>query len=247
MKKARVFVAAAMVAMATSASAQFTNSNSNSNGNSGTPEDWNTIWVEWNPSSIKPDHGDSQSFTGLSLGYSHAFGVSSSIPLFVEPGVGVQYSFHSEDVTEEEGFEDYTDIIEIKNKFSMFSVKVPVNLIYNWQIPNSSISLMPFVGINMRYNLSGKQKYDWSLDSDYDIEEVNEVLEEYYGDDLDLFDKKDMGKDDVWNRFQIGWHAGVKARFGKNLMVGFSYGTDFSEICEKAKIGTGTISVGYTF
>jgi hypothetical protein len=70
-----------------------------------------------------------------------------------------------------------------------------------------------------------------------------------FGDkELDLFDKNDMGSDAAtWNRFQVGWHVGLKACINNQFLIGASYGTDFSEIAQKVKIHTATLVVGYCF
>ena len=152
----------------------------------------------------------------------------------MEQPLGVQYSFYKEDLGD--GYDYYYDDYDAEQKFSMFSFKIPVNLLYKFDIPNSTVSLMPHAGINLRYNLSAKMKYTYE---DYYYDESKEV---------DLFDKKDMGSDKAtWNRFQLGWQIGVKARFGQSFLVGVSYGSDFSEIAKKTKISTTTISLGYAF
>lgn len=225
MRKIKLFLATATLAVATSASAQFSSS-AQSSSSAGT-EGWSTLWVEWNPSTIKYDikNADDQSFTGLSFGYSQAFNIVQGKPLFLEAGLGVQYSFCT--LGDEEDYY-YYDEDEEEEKFNMFSAKVPVNLIYKFDIPNSSVALMPFVGANFRYNLSAKVSYG--------------------DEDVDLFDKKDMGSSKAtWKRFQAGWNIGLKARFGQSFLVGISYGNDFSEIAKKTKISTTTIGIGYTF
>ena len=235
MKSIKVFATAAMLAVGMSASAQFSGGGSSSSSTVDT-NGWSSLWVEWNPSSFKYDvkNADNQSFTGLSVGYSQAFNVLPSKPLFVEAGLGLQYSFYKEDLGD--GYDYYYDDYDAEQKFSMFSFKIPVNLLYKFDIPNSTVSLMPHAGINLRYNLSAKMKYTY---------------EDYYDDEsaeVDLFDKKDMGSDKAtWNRFQLGWQIGVKARFGQSFLVGVSYGSDFSEIAKKTKISTTTISLGYAF
>lgn len=246
MKGFKLILAAGLLAVSATASAQFSNAGSSSSSSSVTPDGWSTLWLQWNPSTLKIDDDDvdNQSFTGFSVGYSRAFGVSKSIPIFVEPGIGLQYSFHSEDLLDEVESDDYVD--EFKQKYNVFSIKVPVNFIYDWQIPNSTVSLMPFVGLNFRYNLSGKRKYDWELTDDAPSR-MEDYFEEYYDEDANLFDKGDMGKEYVWKHFQVGWHIGVKARFGKSFLVGASYGSDFSEIAKKCKIAGGNITLGYTF
>lgn len=265
MKAIKFIAVAALLAVSTAASAQFTSSSKSSYSASST-DGWSTFYLQWNPSSISPDKGDSESFTGFSVGYSKAFGLSQGLPLFIEAGIGLQYSFKNEDIAEDVADilgvdeDDVLDICDPKEKFSMFSLKVPVNLVYNWQIPNSSVALAPFVGVTLRYNLSGKNKMEWNLDSDVEKElkddyeyyygdEGDEMFEEDFGDkDVNLFDKDDMGsKDATWKRFQIGWQIGVNARINNKFLVGLSYGSDFSEIFKKAKIKTTSITLGYCF
>lgn len=235
MKKFKTILLVAFLTASANSFAQFSNSSSK---NSSSSDGWNTIWVQWNPSQFSPDKGDSQSFTGLSLGFSHAFPVSNSIPLLVEAGVGLQYSFFKEDLDEFDDYDsDYSDY-SVEQKVNMFSAKIPVHIMYDWQIPNSSVSIIPFAGLNMRFNFSGKEKIEYS-----------KYLKDYYemeDEDVNLFDKKEMDGDQ-WNRFQIGWELGVKAKFNNKFLVGVSYGQDFSEIAEKTKIHTTSITLGYCF
>lgn len=223
MKKIKLIITFFCVMMSVNMSAQFSNSSSSSSMDT---NGWNTIWFQYNPSQLSPDKGDNQSFTGLSLGFSHAFLVSNSVPLLVETGIGLQYSFYKEDITDEYGNGDE----EVKT--NMFSAKVPVHLLYDWKISNSSVSIIPFAGLNMRFNISGKTKWE----------------DEYYSKSANLFDKKEMGGSEfVWKRFQIGWELGVKAKFNNKFLVGVSYGQDFSEIAKKVKIHTTSITLGCCF
>ncbi|MDE7118066.1 MAG: PorT family protein [Bacteroidaceae bacterium] len=223
MKRIKFFAVAACLAISSGAYAQFTNSSSHSSSANVNTDEWSTIWVEYNPMNLEYDTkgADDQSLTGFSAGYSRAFSLSQSAPLFLEAGLGLQYANFSESL--DEYYEDY------EMKFSMWSVKAPVNLLYNFAIPNSSISLAPFAGITLRYNVSGTLKYE----TDDDSEKCN------------IFDKGDM--EEAWKRFQIGWQIGVKARFGQNFMAGLSYGSDFSEIAKKTKLQTTSLTIGYTF
>ena len=246
MRSLKFLAAAAMLAACTSASAQFTNAKGGGAVSASESKGWNTVWVQYNPGTWKTDVKgmDDLSFSSFSLGYSHAFGVANTLPLYVEAGVGLQYYWNSEDY----GDEDYTETV----KTHVLSVKVPVDLTYKFQIANSSVSILPYVGLNLRYNLSGKMKSEYSEDDDEDYYAPKRASYSYddedeESDELDLFDKKDMGKDEVWKRFQIGWHVGVKAQFGKNFMAGVGYGSDFSEITKKVKSGEWTIQLGYTF
>lgn len=244
MKKFKILAMASLFAVATNASAQFTNTTRKSPSSSvGTNVDgWSTLWVEWNPSLLKYDvkNADDASFTGFSVGYSQAFSVAPS--LFMEVGGGIQYLSNNESIDSED-----TEI-----KTNLVSAKVPVNLIYAFQIPNSSVSLLPFVGANLRYNLSGKQKYEYDDYDDYDYDYDYYGYDDYDYDDenkeSNLFDKDDMGGSSyTWKRLQIGYQIGVKARFGESFLVSLSYGSDLSEIAKKAKFSTTSITIGYTF
>ena len=114
-------------------------------------------------------------------------------------------------------------------------MKVPLNFVYRYNIPNSNIALCPFAGVTLRFNLFGKEKLDWDIED----EEPEE---------LDLFDKDDMGSQDAtWKRFQIGWQIGAKALFNNKVTLGVSYGSDFSEIVKKTKVNTTTVSLGFIF
>lgn len=73
--KTKLFVVASMLIMGMSSFAQ------------SSIDGWNTIYLQWNPSTFVPDKGDSESFTGLSVGYNKAFSISQNIPLFFEVGL----------------------------------------------------------------------------------------------------------------------------------------------------------------
>lgn len=240
MKSLKIFATGALLAISLCASAQ---------SKTTIPNEWQTGYFQWNPSTFVPKKGDDQSFTGLSLGWSKAFSISQTHPLFLEAGVGLQYSFYSEDESETERIDGERVKVTLTEKYNGLSMKVPVHLLYAWDIPNSKVQLIPFVGLNLRYNFSGKIKYEWdasvggyTLDAD-DLEEAG-----FEDQDYNVFDKDDMGgSKNTWKRFQIGWELGVKARFNQKYLLGISYGSDFSEIAKKVKIHTTSITLGYCF
>ena len=218
------FVLACMACFVLNASAQFSNSGS-SNATSSDNSGWNTIYVEWNPSSFHAGGGyrfynngegnGSTGFSGFSLGFSRSISLSSAIPVFIEPAIALQYS------TKKEGYFNYYDEYRTSARLNLISIKVPVNFIYKYDFSSYPVSLMPFAGINLRVNAWG---------------EINDD-----GDHEDLFDEYEF------KRFQIGWQAGIKARICDKFIVGGSFGTDFNEIHKKVKVHTGTIMFGYSF
>ena len=241
MKKIKFLALAALLAINSGAYAQFTNTTTSTSSSSVNTDGWSTVWVEYNPIKLKLDiqGAEDKSMTGFSAGFSKAFSISQGTPVFLEAGIGLQYAKYSASKPDSNNDDDsysgyYYSMDDDEDEYgdyslgdiTLWSAKVPVNLLYNYAIPNSNISLAPFVGATLRYNVSGT------------IKAGNK--------DVDLFDKKDMGEV-CWERLQFGWQIGVKARFGQNYMAGISYGNDFSEITKKGKIQTICLAIGYTF
>jgi hypothetical protein len=250
MKSIKLFFTAALLAVSASGLAQSTSVGTTSTeGTKG----WNTLYVQYNPSSLVPEKGDSKSFTGFSIGYNRAFSVSHSTPLYLEAGIGVQYSYYSESETESDLQSRYISTYE--DKYSVLSAKIPVSIGYAFRIPNTSISINPYVGIDLRGNMYGKMKDEWTeLDSYNDKTEVtSESINLFSKDDWrewygypDESEAKMEADASVWKRFQLGWHAGVNFKCDK-LLLGVSYGSDFSEIYKNCKIHTTSVTLGYCF
>lgn len=236
MKSLNLFAATAMLAVCTTASAQFTNTSHSNSVRTADTQGWNTVYVQWNPTTIAIDNNqqDDPSFTAFSLGYSRATNIARNTPLFIEYGLGVQYYFTTIDHEDKNKWA----VNDYDLKYNMLSVKVPVNITYKWHISNSSIDILPFAGLSFRFNILGKKKPEAYGDGELNLDK----------DDYNLFDKDDMkSKDATWKRFQVGWHIGVNARFNEKLLLGLSYGTDFSEIVKKTKLHTTSITLGYCF
>lgn len=186
---------------------------------------WNTIYAEWNPTTLtfKGDV-DNVSLNGFSLGYSRAISLTSSVPIYLETGLAAQFTLKGK-----------TDDPYYFGSIHMISFKVPVNFLYTWNIPNTNVHLIPFLGLNLRGNVWGQYKEE---------ELINWELEDI---EYDLFDKHQMGESFVFKRFQVGWQIGLKARFNDRFIVGGSFGTDFTEIAKKNKFRNGTIMLGCSF
>lgn len=204
MRKVLSIMVVALMSVVMSASAQFvtTGHKSSVSQPATTNKGWSTLYLEWNPSSLY-DGGSSIDLTGFSLGYNHAFGLSSSAPLYLETGIGAQCILKTGD-----------------NNFWMTSAKVPINLVYAIQITNSSITLFPYAGLGLRFNIYGED----------DSEPI-------FSDDSDC------------QRFQIGLQLGLKARFGRRFLLGAGYYNDILKFegnsYFSAKIRGGAITIGY--
>ena len=104
-------------------------------------EGFGTLYVQFSPSKIKQkSHGSSESSSvnAVSLGYSYAMPLGG-IPLYLEFGAAAQYFFKSDDYTDydvdyETG--SYSTKTE-KAKFSMLSVKIPINIMYSIDVSDA--------------------------------------------------------------------------------------------------------------
>ena len=210
----KLIVMAVLAALGLQAQAQIVSSRSSMVTREVIGGGWSTFGVEFLPSQFVYDGDDSESFTCLALNYTKAISITQSMPFFIEWGIGGQYSFKSDD--------DHG----VDRKRSVISAKIPINLIYDIDMPNSSVHFDPFVGVKFRGNIWGQSKYEYGSESKT----------------YNLFDK-DEGD---WNRFQVGLQAGVKVRFD-GFFVGLGYGIDFNEIAKKTKINEWKIMAGLVF
>lgn len=111
-------------------------------------EGWNMVYVQFAPTREQStyylsgqDLKGNLNLTGLVFGYAHVSNVTSSLPLYVQVGGELKYSFNKK-----------------KNHDDAFlSLKVPVSLTYNVPLTDR-FNLLPFAGIYGRYNVSGTSK-----------------------------------------------------------------------------------------
>ena len=88
---------------------------------------------------------------GLTIGFNKAFGITSSVPLFVEVGAGLTYAwanFMEQTETFDHESDYYYEEYGCGDEYSFTTksisqhlmVNVPINLMYKFQLPNSSIT-----------------------------------------------------------------------------------------------------------
>lgn len=161
MKNLRNFLLIAFVGLSTSTFAQFTNSSSSTNSTTST-SGWNRVFIEYNPSKITTDidEADDLDFKGFSIGYMRGISVTQKLPLYVEAGVAFQYRTYKEDI--ENSYYDYTE------KINTASLNIPVHLLYRFNVTND-FAIEPFVGLDFRFNISGKYK----IEADGESEDLN--------------------------------------------------------------------------
>ncbi|MDO4933924.1 MAG: hypothetical protein Q4E71_04885 [Prevotella sp.] len=212
----KLFLMAIAAVMSLGASAQLVSSNTLTNKAS---KNYSRLSVSYNSISMDKDWIDG-GMNGFSLAWTKGISVSSSTPLFIETGLGATFAFKSDD-------NKYADV---SHKF--IGVTVPINLAYKWNISNTDINLIPFVGVYLRGNLYGNTNYS---NDEYDIDEDTNWFDDYDDDGMEAA------------RLSFGWNIGVGFEYSK-LYVGLSYGSDFNEFIEKAdKPGIFSATVGFNF
>ncbi len=203
---------------------------------------WQSVWFNWNKSKVKSDYKEFNAikFNQLSLGYSRAFSVSRDLPLFVEGGLGVQYSYDKETIKSNETANVYHTY-----KYKVFSAVAPAHLLYRWDIPSSKLSLMPFAGLNFRFNIIGRRRIEAAQIGENSIQNFGkkscDVFENYIDADNETYNNK------AWNRFQWGWDFGVKLQYDKRYTIGLSWGREFNDFAQNSKIRSRAITLEYAF
>lgn len=190
MKKIRTIVLAAFAALSMSASAQ---------------EPFATFYLQYNPTQFhhKEIYGaDTKDyFNQVAIGYNYATPLFG-IPLYLEFGGAFQYSFKSGD-----GY-----------KVNMLAGKIPVNLLYSFDV-SESVRIQPYAGTYGRFNFLAKTKPD-------EEEAIN------------WFDSPQDGK-----RFQMGLQGGIKFVFS-DVVIGGGYYYDLMNIMSDSHFEGFEITIG---
>ena len=209
MKKSIFLAAVAFMLMSVSASAQFMQSNGGSKAKASVEDVFNTVDLTYSPITEKTTIGDRSSTTdynGISLNWSQARLMTDKLPIYLQYGAGAQFSWYTDSSS--------NDYYNVKTTTSFLTVKVPVNVLYNFAIPNTNLSVMPYLGLNAQVHVLGQQKT---------------TTEEYDG-DKDTFKVNYFSKDDMeespykkpFNRFVLGWQIGAMVSYDK-YFVGIGY------------------------
>lgn len=234
MKVIKFFAVAAALAIAGTASAQFSNGGGKSTM-AGDYTGYNRFGISYDNTSYgfnKQAGGDDNNFStnGFGLNYIHGFSLTQKLPLYLETGINANFNFSSTEL-DDDGDETL--------KFQNINFQVPVNLTYRFAA-TEDFTIAPYLGLNLKLNIVGRERIEYDDDDDDDDAKWYSV-----------YSKKDMGgKDETWNRFQMGWHVGVGFQY-KPIYLGVQYGTDFIAAYshKKAKINNGNLklTVAYCF
>lgn len=199
-------------------------------------EEWGTsnsieLYVQYNPTTLETDAGDLD-FTGFTIGFQKAYNISAGGSWYIEPGIALSYAYWDRN-----NYDDY-DSDSYKEKINLWSLKVPVNFVYKWDV-SDNLSILPFAGVTFSYYFDGKYELRHH-DDDYDDDDIS----------VGLFDDDEMEDElycDAWKRLQIGWQIGCNVLFNEKFFLGFSHGKDFYGVRDGAKFKTTSLTLGYCF
>ena len=220
MKFKTLLLAAAMMVCA-SASAQFTNASSKkSSSSTEVTSGWNNLYVQYN--SHKFNDNDNALFhkgsmDGFTIGYNRGIGLSSSMPLYLEVGGGLQYST---------GSNDDVDV-------HLLSVVAPVSVLYHFSFPNSTIGIEPLAGLNFRYNGWGEINDDMDTYDPFSDDDTGDNPANRFQVGLHL------GVNAVFKKFVLG------LKYNIGLSNFWKVKGDY--VTTNVKFNTFTISAGYRF
>lgn len=215
MKKCIVLAAFAMMATAISAFAQ--------------ESVFNTADFTYSPVTMKykADGADvSTKYNAVSVNYDQARLLPVSLPLYVQYGAGLQYTWK----TEKEG--------GLKDTDSFLTLKVPVSVLYQFEVPNVPLTIMPYAGLNLQAHLIGQNKVSYEGESEK----------------VSYFDKEAMSESfygDTFNRFVVGWQIGARFMY-QDYFIGLSYNGPVTNLYKyssdiKLRNSQFNISVGLRF
>ena len=253
MKTKSLLIVALLAMVSSSVSAQFANTNASAGGTNMRSVDtngWQKVYVSYNPikAIIDVKGADDMDFTGFSLGYSKGYSISKDFPLFAEVGVEGTIAFNT--IDKDDNKELSTPYGDLEQKTTSLSVSVPVNLAYKFTVAEKNLSIVPYIGVNLKGNIIGKTKNEFvEFNGGYSYESEDEYWKENedHKQEINNFDKKDVGdKDAQWKRVQFGWQLGVGLYYNQ-IYVGVGYSKDLSELCKKTKVSKTSITLGYTF
>ena len=164
---------------------------------------------------------------GITLGYLESRNVVKGLPIFVEYGANIQYLRGKAKIN---GDLLLPLLDDFHYKANTFAINVPVNAALRLSFENDTIAVTPFAGLNIRYNLAGKQ-----------VSEIGDTQAEYK-----VFNSSEYP--DAYNRLQFGLNFGVAVTYDVyTLSIGRV--ADFTRLSKegKGRLGVTSVSLGYQF
>ena len=155
---------------------------------------------------------------GVEFGVVHGINLTNSIPLFLETGGRIQWTHLKFDESDDPYYDPYYDDEEWTDKYNFLSLSIPAAVVYRFAATDK-ITIAPFFGPNFKFNLLGKEKFEYE---DYGKEIEREI--NFFKDD-----KENMQSDKYTaKRFQFGLNLGVGFVFNK-FYLGYRFQPDLTK------------------
>ena len=241
--KKLMFIAAmaAFILMDVTASAQFVQSSGKPSGTSSAADPealFSTVDFTYSPMTINASSGngsDSADMTGLSINWSQARLLTNQLPLYLQYGAGLQYSWYKDSDSYEGDYYSYS----YSATTSFLTLSVPVNVVCNFAVPNTPISVMPYLGLSANLHILGQTTTTMEEDG---VEESKTYS---------FFSEDDMGSSSsTYNRFVLGWQVGAMVSLDKYFLR-FGYSGPVTNLYSQGefKINTSQVnlSIGLRF
>ena len=217
---------AAFMLLSVSASAQFTQSKATSM-KTGSKDVFNTADFTYSPITFVTDFGIQFKTTlnAVSLNWSQYRAMTDSAPIYLQYGAGIQMAW---------GNIGNIEFLLDDEKVTTLLVKAPVNAVYQFDIPNTKLTLLPFAGLNLQGYLLGQGK------GTYYNDEGDKCVKTY-----SYFSKDDMGGE-RFRRIVLGWQIGAKLMYDRYLF-GVAYDGPVTKLYKKDGINVRTNQVNISF
>lgn len=167
-------------------------------------------------------------YNTATIGFSYNY-VIDEMPLTLEVGFEASGSWFSER-------NDYG----IKTSLSFYSAKIPFNIGLRFPVAEG-FWIVPYGGINVKWNIYGEER-------ETDADGHTQTWKIFSGDYM---------YDNEYNRWQLGYQAGLKLVFGSCIYVGAAWKADITSFCtywepethqeEKERFRGFAFSLGYIF
>lgn len=208
MKKLYLLLAAVlMMSVSTNSYAQFMGGNSVSH--STTSDSFSTFWLGYAPTNWKSGDVATSGYNTFSLGFTHLSSLAGS-PLAFEYGAYV----------------DWMNKSKSSSATNFLDIKVPINITYPLPIADA-ITFYPYIGLNARVFLLGKNTYKSG---------ENSITTDFYGENSN------------YNRLGLGYQVGLCALISK-VILRIGYEDMFTSVHKDntVKFNYLTLGVGIPF
>ena len=174
----------------------------------------NTVEFIYSPVTLSANAGGvnlSYNMNAIGVDWTQSYSIAQEAPVYLLYGGTFKYTW---------GAKEYND-----KGMRLFSVMVPLSIAYDFVVPQTNVSVLPYAGLNVFDHIVGKSG------------------------NINLFDKDDMGGE-AFEDFGLGWQIGAKVVYN-NYILGVGYQGPITDLYSnddlKINLSQVNISVGIRF